>query len=75
MVMLLYPRGIITTAVRFLQLISSSSALDDYIALLHGNIDLWSSVSEREETQKPSDFSIAGNTSSQSAQAANPTRQ
>lgn len=36
----LYPRGIITIAVRFLQLISSSSALDDEEALLHGNIDL-----------------------------------
>lgn len=36
----LYPRGIITIAVRFLQLISLSSALDDEEALLHGNIDL-----------------------------------
>lgn len=65
----LYPRGIITIAVRFLQLISSSSALDDEEALLHGNIDLWSLVSEGEETHKPSDFSSEG------AQAANPTRQ
>lgn len=68
----LYPRGIITIAVRFLQLISSSSALDDEEALLHGNIDLWSLVSEGEETHKPSDFS---RTSSEGAQAANPTRQ
>lgn len=72
MVTVLYPRGIITIAVRFLQLISSSSALDDEEALLHGNIDLWSLVSEREETHKPSDFSY---TSSESAQAANPMRQ
>lgn len=72
MVTVLYPRGIITIAVRFLQLISSLSALDDEVALLHGNIDLWSLVSEREETHKPSDFSY---TSSESAQAANPTRQ
>lgn len=72
MVTVLYPRGIITIAVRFLQLISSSSALDDEVALLHGNIDLWSLASETEETHKPSDFS---STSSESAQAANPARQ
>lgn len=75
MVTVLYPRGIITTAVRFLQLISSSSALDDYVALLHGNIDFWSLVSAREETRKPSDFNISSTTISESAQAANPTRQ
>lgn len=72
----LYPRGIISIAVRFLQLICrSSSALDDYMVLLHGNIDLWSLVSEREETQNPSDFNIAGNTISKSTHAANPPRQ
>lgn len=56
MVTVLYPRSIITIAVRFLQLISSSSALDDYMALLHSNIDLWNLVSEREETHKPLRF-------------------
>lgn len=75
MVTILYPRGIITIAVRFLQLISASSAFDDYMALLQGNTGLWSLVSESEETHKPSDFSIDGSTSSKRAQAANPMRQ
>lgn len=68
----LYLRGIITIAVRFLQLISLSSALDGEEALLHGNTDLWSLVSEREETHKPYDFSY---TTSKSPQAANSMRQ
>lgn len=71
MVTALYPRGIISVAVGFLQLISSSSALHDYRALLHGNIDLCSLVPQREETHKPSDFKLSGNSSNESTQAAN----
>lgn len=38
------------------------------MALLQGNTGLWSLVSESEETHKPSDFSIDGNTSSERLQ-------
>lgn len=71
MVTVLYPRGIISVAVGFLQLISSSSALHDYMALLHGNIDLCSLVQQREEIHKPSDFKFSGSSSNESTQAAN----
>lgn len=71
MVTVLYPRGIISVAVGFLQLISSSSALHNYMALLHGNIDLCTLAPQREEIHKPSDFKFSGSSSNESAQAAN----